>query len=57
MQFDVELSGYGLGAAVYDVERVTDGMREDWLGAVRLPRRERMVMAPLSVVLVDIMAH
>jgi hypothetical protein len=49
VSFDVELSAYGDGAA-FVVERFTDGEREEWLEGAELPRRERLVMNPLSVV-------
>jgi hypothetical protein len=50
--FDVKLSGYGLAAKTFDVERITDGTRKKWLKAVRLPRTEQIRMEPLSVTLV-----
>jgi len=50
--FEVELPDYGLGAEAYDVTRFTDGVREDWLRGVALPRRERIEIEPLSVAVV-----
>ena len=50
--FDVELSAHGAEAEAYDVERITDGTSDKWLEGVSLPRRERIEMEPLSVVLV-----
>ena len=55
--FEVELSSYDMEARICDVERVVDGVREDWLGAVHLPRREEMSMAPLSVTVVEVKPH
>ncbi len=52
VSFEVELSDYGLAAPAYDVQRITDGRREEWLQAVALPRRERLDLAPLSVTVV-----
>jgi hypothetical protein len=52
--FDVDLSAYGREAETFDVERVTDGVRQAWLRAVPLPRRERIEMEPLSVMLVEV---
>ena len=57
VSFEVELSDYGAGALSYDVDRVTDGVREAWLRDVNLPRRERVDMAALSVVVVEVWAR
>jgi hypothetical protein len=53
--FDIELSG--TEAPTHDVERFTDGARDDWLTAVALPRRERLKMDPLSVVVLIARPH
>jgi hypothetical protein len=53
VRFEVELPNYGMDAPAYDVERVTDGVRERWREGVALPRREWIEMAPLSVMVVE----
>jgi len=50
--FELELSAYGSDAERFDVERIADGAREAWLSGVALPRRERLELEPLSVVVV-----
>ena len=57
VSFDVELADYGVGAQRYDVVRFTNGLRESWLHDVALPRRERLEMDPLVVVLLEVRPH
>ncbi|MBU2496057.1 MAG: hypothetical protein KJ935_06150 [Candidatus Omnitrophica bacterium] len=52
--FEVELSGYKTPSKIFDVQRITDGAPESWLKSTSLPRREKLSMQPLSVVLVEI---
>ena len=57
VDFDVELSAYGTPGVTYDVERITDGVRELWFAATALPRRVQISMAPLSLLLVEVRQH
>jgi len=56
--FDVELSAYARDqdkkSRLYDVDRIVDGKRKKWLRQISLPRRERIEMEPLSVILVEV---
>jgi len=56
VQLDVDLSAFGQKAERFSVERVTDGKHEDWLRGVALPRRERLAMEPLSVMVLVVRA-
>jgi len=57
VSFELELSAYGMEAEKYDVEHFIDGVGERWLAAVTLPRRERIDMTPLSVILIVVRRH
>ncbi len=54
VEFEVELSAYGLEAPGYDVAQVVQGEATPLLSGVSLPRCQCISMEPLSVVLLTV---
>jgi hypothetical protein len=53
-EFEVGLEGYGSAASAFDFDVVADGKRSRVASAIRLPRRHKVRMEPLSVTLLEV---